>query len=361
MIWIWQDLPITRGLLLLRLCMPTLFAIQPEFFTGHLNGARIPIFLMMLEHLKAGTTVHVMEDGVRHELSLGTWPRAMDLAYAALERRPVGRDVGYETMICQKGHVPATRPEGVAATALVLNDASARQAVNQWQELLSGRFGLDLYRASAPLRYLQGTRRDRAQLGRHDRVYVQTAQEAAYLRRKHPDARAKIEIFNNRAAMLDLFPDAARPADRPRPRRFLLPVPPGARRAGEYGWFLLSLARHPELLAQTTVTAPESFAPYIPEGVEVDRDIPDFDAYLAGFDCVLVPTKHYTGMNNRVFQAAIAGCDVICSPEAAMGLNDAPEVLARTYDSFEGFCAAMEAYPTPNAALVPSDILKVRP
>ncbi|MCT4556809.1 MAG: hypothetical protein N4A61_02005 [Pelagimonas sp.] len=337
--------------------MKLLFIIEPVFFDTFLNGARIPMFLRMVRAFQDGAEVHVRQGGDLWKLDCAQDAPTMDAAHRLAKLTRVTGPQSYALAVYQKGQSWDGAPGiEIAQRALMLNDARARQAGNQLYELCSGRFGFDLYRLSAPLRYMQGLRRDVAQMDRFDIVYVQTAPEAAFLRRKAPGAKAQIEMFNNALETKQLFPASIQPrGTAPRDRRFLLPVPPGVRREAEYVWFLRRLAGHPDLARQTTVQARAEFAPHVPEDMTHDSDVPDFQAYLAGFDCVLVPTKHYTGLNNRVFQAAAAGCHVIASPDALEGLIPGTSEQAHAPKSFAQFRAAMARYP--EHALTPEVIL----
>ncbi len=341
-----------------------LFALEPDFFSGHLNGARIPIFLMMLQELKQGRDVHALCGRQRFAVTLEQWPASMDEAYIVLRRTPVDTPASYEEMVTQKGHAPhpgALEDLDIASRSLLLNDSQARQAVNQLYELLSGRFGFDRFRLAAPLRIVQGLRRDRAMLRRYDRVYVQTEPERRFLQQPFIGGDpGRIGIFNNMSVTLELFPrkklreqgDKALRAD-----CFLLAVPPGRQRLGEYRWFLRRLAREPELLNRTTVLGPPALRDLLPREVAFVSEVPEIDSFFSEFACVLVPTRHYTGMNNRVFQAALAGCDIICSREAVQGLNNAPSVRARCCNSFADYAHAMASYPAGGVYLTPADIL----
>lgn len=338
--------------------MTALFVVEPNFFEGHLNGVRIPLFLRMLQLAGDGSEVHAtVAEGRRVRISFEASAETMDSAYSAVVLDPVDGPVSYALGVFQKGRT-LQQATGVTLerTALMLNDARARQAGNQFYELLSGRFGADLYRMTALLRYVQGLRRDRAQMDRFDTVYVQTAPEAEFLRRKSPGARAQIEIFNNGHVTRALFPASILVrGSEARLYRFVLPVPPGVRREPEYAWFLRRLGRYPDLLAQTRVLAPQGFARHIPQGVAHDVGVPDFQAYLAQFDCALVPTKHYTGLNNRVFQAAASGCHVVASPEALEGLIPGSAAVRRAPRNFAGFREAMLSYA--EAAVSPEILL----
>ncbi|MGK7761317.1 hypothetical protein [Marinovum sp. B10] len=333
--------------------MKTLFLIDPAFFDGHLNGARIPLCLMMLDTLRDGGRVCAQIGPRRVRVSFPSEADTIDASFSGVRLEDAPEECAFDLAVCQKG-VPPELPEGVEVTqvALMLNDARGRQAINQFNELLSGRFGFDLFRMLGPLRAIQGNRRDRAQMARFDRVYVQTAPEAAYLRKRFSEAEQKVRIFNNGTVTLRLFEDTvvARPKT-PRPRRFLLPVPPASRRVAEYEWFLKRLAAYPKLLEQTTVLLPSAFAGRVPEGFNVASAVPDFQAFLTSFDCVLVPTGHYTGLNNRVLQAALAGCDVIASPQALEGLIPHEQELAAAPHTFAQFRALMETWPEGGTAL----------
>lgn len=333
--------------------MKTLFVVEPDFFDGHLSGARIPVFLKMAELCRGKSKVFARLGTKVVQVSMPADAPNMDLAYGGILLGAVKDVPQFDSVICQKGQ----RPDVAGGrTALMLNDARGRQAINQLYELLSGRFGFDAYRLSAPIRFWQGMRRDRAQIAKFDTVYVQTEAEARFLRRFFAKAAHKIEIFSNKDAILSLYPNSVIAKNGARPHRFLLAAPPGIRRAAEYAWFLRRLRRHPELLRQLTVLAPDSFRKFVPQGVQIDTAVADFSAYLQQFDCVLVPTKHYTGLNNRVFQAAAAGCDVIASAEALEGLVGSDRALLRSLPrSFIAFRAAMETYP--NGAVKPETVL----
>lgn len=337
--------------------MKTLFIADPGIFDNHLDGATIPMCLMMVSKARAGETIVVQLGPRRVRVDFDRAAETLDATHASARLSPAEYETYFDLVVYQKG-VPDALPDGVNvdSRALMLNDARGRQAMNQFHELLTGRFGFDAYRMSAPLRALQGTHRDRAQLQRFDTVFVQTAPEADYLKRRFPTLAGKVAIFCNAAVTLRLFPEqvVAQP-DTPRRRRFLLPVPPGLRRFGEYKWFLDRLASCPELLAQTAVLAPEAFRPLLPDGVVADSSVADFHGYLTGFDCVLVPTGHYTGLNNRVFSAAVAGCRLLASPEALEGLiPGAPEIVSAPR-SFADFRRMMERWP--EGALSPDVIL----
>lgn len=326
--------------------MKLLFVVEPDFFEGYLNGRRIPLLLRMVQALVEGQDVHVALGPDRHALTIPNSALNMDAAYSTAELTPVEGTAIYDLAVFQKGRsLPEKEELSWRKCALMLNDALARQAYNQLYELLSGRFGLDLYRVSAPLRLLQGLRRDITQMNRFDIIYVQTNPEATFLRRIAPRATARIEILNNAKLTRDLFPDMIRLPGGMRRRDFILPVPPGIRREPEYAWFLRRLSTHEDLCARTTVLAPRGFARHVPQGMVHDSDVPDIHAYLQGFACVLVPTKHFTGLNNRVFQAAAAGCDVIASPEALAGLIPNTPELAKMPRSFAAFLEAMRGYP----------------
>ena len=332
--------------------MTYIYLVEEAFFSGHLNGARIPVFLHMLRSLRDGTRVIVMQQGERQVLECDTDAASMDAAFNACRLVP---DIGatkYDLAVFQKGRPPsAVSGMEVREKALMLNDPRARQAANQFHELLSGRFGLDTYRLSAPLRYVRGLRQDKADMARFDVVYVQSQTEAQFLRRHARETGARVEIFKNSAVTLELFPEIAiQRGDAKRGGKFLLPVPPGARREGEYAWFLRHLAKLPDLAADTTVLSGAAFARHIPAGIKRASDVEDFQQFLGQFDCVLVPTGHYTGLNNRVFQAACAGCRLIASPQALEGLMPDHPALATAPRNFAGFAAAMKAFPQGSVA-----------
>ena len=336
--------------------MKLLFVVEADFFEGCLDGRRIPLLLRMIQALTGGHNVHVALGPDRHELTVPKNALTMDAVHGAAKLTPVDGPTTYDLAVFQKGcSLPETDGLNWYQSALMLNDAHARQAYNQLYELLSGRFGFDLYRVSAPLRLLQGLRHDIAQMRRFDTIYVQTPPEANFLRLFAPWAKARIEIFNNAVLTRDLFPDLIRPPTGSRRRDFLLPVPPGIRREPEYAWFLRRLAAYDDLCSRTTVLAPPSFTRHVPPGMAHDSDVPDFQVYLQDFACVLVPTKHFTGINNRVFQAAAAGCDVIASREALEGLISGAPELSQMPRSFAAFRDAMKGYP--KTALTPKMLL----
>ena len=107
---------------------------------------------------------------------------------------------------------------------MVLNDAHGRQAVNQFMELLSGRFGLDMFRLLAPCRFFVGNYRDLKHLKHFDKVFVQTKAEANYLKNRFVKLARKISIYSNAGATLRLFgaQRVARPALLPRVHSCLL-------------------------------------------------------------------------------------------------------------------------------------------
>lgn len=332
--------------------MTILYPIEVDFFVGHLNGARIPVFLHMLRALQEVSDVQVLQGGHRSRLQLDLDAPTMDAAYASASLEPASDDPRFALAIFQKGQPrDAIRGLDVVQTALMLNDPRARQAANQWHELLSCRFGFDRYRLSAPWRYLQGLRQDRTDLRQFDKVFVQSEIEARFLRDCAGRGAAQVEIFSNAAVTLKLFPEIAVPSvGADRARRFLLPVPPGTRREAEYRWFLKKLSAYPELAAQTTVLARENFLKDVPPGFDRRPPVEDYQKYLVDFACVLVPTKHYTGLNNRVFQAACSGCRVIASPEALCGLMSGHPALTHAPRSFTQMRDAMLSFPEGSTA-----------
>ena len=336
--------------------MTNIYLVEEDFFSGHLNGAQIPVFLHMVQALRAGTEVRYRQNSKFYSLRIDEQATSMDAAFNSSESYlSTGGD--FALAVFQKGQPQSAISDlQVAKTALMLNDPRARQAANQLHELLSGRFGFDLYRMTAPLRYLQGLREDRADLSRFDVVYVQSETEAQFLRDQGGNAYAQVEIFKNSVITLDLFPGSVtKPSLASRPERFLLPVPPGKRREAEYGWFLGNLEKHPDLSTQITVLARKSFRRHIPSGIRWTSNVDDFQEFLTRFECVIVPTMHYTGLNNRVFQAACAGCHVIASPEALEGLLPHHPEVAKAPRDFGSFAEAMKAFPT--GSLDPQTVL----
>ena len=332
--------------------MNILYLIEPTFFDMHLNGARIPVFLHMLRALRDGARVQAFENSQKYAVSADFNAATMDAAFMSDIKKPTNNDRRVDLAVVQKGQPSAALQHYVITDiALMLNDPRSRQAANQLHELLSGRFGLDAYRVSAPWRYVKGRRRDLADMLEYDIVYVQSEVEKQALEKIGSGKGAKIEVFKNSAVTIDLFPDIVRSrVAGSRTKKFLLPVPPGIRREREYARFLGSLADSPDLLADLTVLSDPKFARHIPSVAEHASHVEDFQKFLEEFDCVLVPTKHYTGLNNRVFQAACGGCQLIASPEALTGLIPGHPVLETAPKSFQAFKDKMKSFPEGSVA-----------